>query len=475
MPDQPSSLSSFKRATLLAALTGVGRFTCGLELHTMAQIGYGYDPEVLPHAALRSIRRRNPAAYRASRRVTGIPRRPDLYSVVHADPVMREEAVAWLWEPQMLSVVLGAVGSAFNYGTAIVLFDIGRKTLVFNAPSEDGDEKNRKRTSKNFTHYVAAHVVPIEEVTPELGPDGRPVSVSYNGQTFGRDRFLLLAWDAEDGELRGQGALQRAWKAFCEDVLVSLLETKYLEHSVDPRMIARAPSGPVKAEDGEEPQEAIDYMLDLVAGSRGGSTIGLPSDADGEGNKHYDLEPVELADVSEIWETALARRRRSILEAFCLPTEEETSNPDGIDGEIREFVDDIATFACGAINEMLATVHRFNYDPVKVPAPYARTSDVGKAAARRTIKELLALANQQPAGEIARRLDAPAALDQLGAPVREEDDAPDAPDADGTGRDPGRPRDGIGPRQDRREKRKDQEGGEPDGPPADGTPTKGTS
>lgn len=456
MPEPISVSPQFSRAAMVASMLGVGRLTCGLELQTLAQLGHGLDPRAVPIEALQAMGT-HPTVYISQRTLTGIIQRPDLFSIDHKDPAIAAEASAWLYP--LLPTILAGAARAFDYGSCVIVFDVGREPLVYwSAASPDVAE--RKRTAVDLTRYVDAFEIRPDYCVPQLGRDGRIEALAISGQTYSRDRIHVWTWDPEFGDLCGQGARRRAWTHYCEDLIISLLESKYLERSVDPVRQARAPAGPAGAgitdEDGK-PMKALDFMMGLVSGVRGGGVLGLPSDRDAEGNYYYDLETVELPDRSEVWEKGIVRRRASIMLAYlCTPQLgglDEVGTLDGrtLDGMLREFIDDLATWTATGLTKILERVHRANYDPAKVPPPSVRPTDVGKSAARRMLKELLALANSQPQGELAQRFDVPKALDHLGAPVRPADQAPDLPDAPDAGQAPGRKQDATSDRQDRRD------------------------
>jgi hypothetical protein len=464
MPNEqpPTDFAPFRRTALVNSRwqLGIGSMTAVLELDAVARTAHGVNPDLLSVEALRLLSS-VPEVYMAEQTITGIVRRPDLYTVQHDDPRMVAEVEEWLWP--LLGVLCGAAARAFAYGTVAVVLDVERRTIRVRA-ARDSSSPARNRTLVDHTHFYRAH-----ELHPDLcqvltDEAGAFAAVEFGGRSYDAGRAHLWAWDPEFGSLAGQAARRRAWRAICEAAIVSVLEAKYLERSVDSPRVVRAPAGKVPGTD----QDALEFAVELVSSLTGGGQAGLPSERDASGNYYYDVAPLELPDRADVWEKAIHRRERKVMLAYlvgpALGGISDAGASDGrtLDSMLREFVDNLATWVAGGLTRIVELVHAANYTR-DVAAPRIVATDVGKAAARRMLKEVLGLVNANAAGEIARTVDVPAALDRLGVPVRDPESAPEA-DAGGA-RPVGRPRDELGDRQERRERSTTDEGEDDTGGP----------
>ncbi|HYE92709.1 MAG TPA: hypothetical protein VEA38_16890 [Terriglobales bacterium] len=464
MPDPAVDLARFKRASSMLLASMHGRFTLPLELHTIAQLGYGMDPRTVPVTALQ-LMGSNPAVYLAERTISGIIRRPDLYSVKHDDPKVRAETEAWLWP--LLPTLLGGAARAFAYGTIVSVLDWERKTLrIMVAAEEKG--KPRLRTLVEHTHFREAFELHPDSTTFQLDDAGRVVSVVSEGGTYGADRVAPWIWDPEFGSVLGQGARRRSWADYCRHLIVSVLRDKYLERSVDSPRIAYAPEGFVNPED-EERTPIPEFVGTLLDDLRGSGNIVFPSVRDAAGNKKYEVQALDLPDRAEVWDAALNRIEGNIFNAYLMSPSLGAVGGDAggvasktLEGMIDEHIEDLASFAAAGLSRLVEIVHRANYDPQKVAPPEIAATDVGKAAARKIYQEVLRLGNGAARGEVALRTDVPALLDKLGIPLR---DAPLDPfkHPDPSAPEVGRPENPSSERADRREDARTEEGEEDTG------------
>lgn len=457
MSDPVVDLSKFKRATSGLVAGSYGRYSLGLEVHTIAQLGYGLDPRTVPVSALQ-LMTTLPPVYMAIRTISGIIRRADLFSVKHGNPKIVAEVEAWLW--RLLPRLLGGAARGFIYGSVVVILDWERATLRIMVPKEGAAP--RAKTLVDHTHFSAAYEIHPDETTFNLDPAGEIVSVNTLGGTYSKDRAVAWIWDSEFGDVQGQGALRRAWRSYCEWLIVSLLRDKFLERSVDAPRVAFAPDGKVTV--GGVEWEIPAYVGHLLDELRGSGSLTLPSVRDGGGNLKYDVKLLDVnAAAADVFDKALDRCEASIfLACLVAPTLggglEEASGGAGrtLDGMLREHIEDLANFAAQGLTDLVQTVHRANYDPAKVDPPEIVATDVGKQAARKIYQEVLRLANSASRGEISMRTDIPRLLDKLGIPLRDAPMDPFAEPSPGAGPDPGssppgRPSDPMGQRQDRRD------------------------
>lgn len=475
--DTPSDLTPFKNANQ-SGIALAPNYTAPLERHMVGQIGYGIDPDFAPISMLSKMGR-HPTVYLAERRISGIMRRPDLYSVTHADAAMKAEVEAWLWP--LLPRVLQAAARAFALGSSALVFDWSVRDLRLQVPTADG-LKTRLRTLRDHVHYGTVHEVPNDIV--KLDVDGAYDLKALNvwQVAFDPDRVHVWVWDPEPrNPWLGQGARRRAWADYCELLILSFMRTKYLEKNVDLPRVGYCPPGETKTTPDGPPVSNASIMQAILFGSRNGAAIVLPDTRDEKGNRRWEASilpgPNGAGDeFTRAIEMAEARIAMSYLVAPSMGgLEDPASGGAGraLEGAVYEFVEDLAIWVAQGLTAIVEQVHRMNYGE-DTPAPSVEVTDVGKAGARKLLLAALQIAPQ--AGlEIARRMDVPKVLDRVGVPLREEVPAdvaaatqvPVEPVAKGKA---GRPRDLTGDREQRREDAATEDGadavGAPDEAPA---------
>jgi hypothetical protein len=195
-----------------------------------------------------------------------------------------------------------------------VIFDWGARDLRIEVPRDDGGV--RGRTLKAHVHYVAAHEVWPGDAKARVDDD-ELLAVEVGGRLYAADRAHVLRWDAEFGAWVGQGARRRAWSDYGKSLAVSVLQSRYLERSVDSPRVAWAPPGTQKVEGSELP--SIKHMNKLLAMLKGSGSITFPSTRDASGNKRYELEVLDLPDRKDVWHQALNRYDAGILKAYLVP------------------------------------------------------------------------------------------------------------------------------------------------------------
>lgn len=473
MPDSVD-LSKFKRKTMVAGGQAVvsasySRYTLQADVQTLAQLGYGWDGRAVPVHALQSMGT-CPAVYLAERTVTGIVRRPDLFSIRHPDKAveakLRAEIEAWLWP--LLPKITAAAARAFAYGTVAVVFDWERKTLKVRVPKDGG--KARKKTLERHTHYGKVFEIHPDATQLRVDEQSTVTHVQTLVASYPMTRAHAWEWDPEFDEHVGQGARRRAWSSYCEWLIVRLLRDKYLERSVDSPRVAYAPGGKVEV-DGVT-YEKVDYVLKLLQDLRGSGEVGLPSDRDKEGNKQYEIDVLEIPDRAEVWDQALNRIEADIYAAYLVSALGGLDDAGGaasrtLEGMLKEHVEDLANWIAQGLTELVEHVHVANYDPEEVEAPEVYATDVGKREARKNLMDVLRLVNQAGRGEASMRADVPKLLDKIGVPLRDE--PPVFPPGWGgqSGGEPGRQKEDSSDRQRRRDEADTEEGEDDTGGPRD--------
>ena len=446
-------LSPFVRAGQELGLDANVGFSRTLDLWAQAQLGHGANPALVPLRALQAMGA-HPVVYLAERTLTGLIRRPNLYYVSHPEKRIVKETEEWLWP--LLPGVLEAAARAFAYGAVPVIFDWGTRDLRIEVPRYEGGV--RSRTLKAHVHYVAAHEVWPGDAKVVV-EDDELLAVKVGQQLYAADRAHVFRWDAEFGGWAGQGARRRAWTDYQKSLAVSVLQSRYLERSVDSPRVAWAPPGTQKVDGRELP--SIKHMNQLLSMLKGSGSITFPSTRDANGNKRYELEVLDLPDRKDVWHQALNRFDAGILKAYLVPPSlagiEDLAAAGAriLDGMLREFIQDLATFAADNLTRIVARVHSVNYDPSKIAPPTILAYEV-PAAVRKLYLEVLRLIGASQGGEApADWVDVPALLDQLGVPLRT---AP-APKEEPAGGVPGRPPDLTSERQERREDARTDEPG----------------
>jgi len=395
----------------LAGLTG------GQEAWVRAHIRQGTDPGAVPLQALKAMGT-HPVVYLAEQTIAGLVRRPNLYYVSHPEKRIVKETEEWLWP--LLPTVLAAAARAFAYGSVPVVFDWGVEDLRVQVPRVQG-AGTRNRTLARHAHYVSAHEVWPGDVELEVEHDALR-ALRYAGRRYGAERACVFRWDPEFGSWAGQGARRRAWSSYCNSLVVGLLQSRYLERSVDSPRVAWAPPG-TQTVDGEEVSN-INHMNILLTALRGSGAVTFPNTRDAHGNRRYELDTLDVPDRKDVWHQALNRYDGGILKAYLVPPSlaglEDLAAAGAriLDGMLREFIQDLATFAAAALTELVATVHAVNHDPSRVPAPEVLAYEV-PAAVRKLYLEVLRLIGAADREEApADWVDVPALLDQLGVPLR---------------------------------------------------------
>ena len=447
-------LTPFVRAVQDLGLESSAAYSSVLEAWVQAQVKQtSADPTAVPLRALQAMGT-HPVVYLAERTITGLIRRPNLYFVSHPEKRIVKETEEWLWP--LLPTVLEAAARAFAYGSVPLVFDWGTRDLRIEVPRYEGGV--RSRTLREHVHYVAAHEVWPGDAKVQV-EDDELLAVKVGGRSYAADRAHVFRWDAEFGAWIGQGARRRAWPDYAKSLAVSVLQSRYLERSVDAPRVAWAPPGNVKVEGAEIP--GIRHVNQLLLALRGSGVVTFPSTRDANGQKRYELEILDIPDRKDVWHQALNRYDAGILKAYLVPPSlagiEDLAAAGAriLDGMLREFIQDLATFAADNLTHLVARVHAVNYDPSKVAPPTILAYEV-PAAVRKLYLEVLRLIGAAQSGEApADWVDVPALLDQLGVPLRT------APVERGEGRGlPGRPPDLTSGQQERREEARTDEPGD---------------
>jgi len=409
-------LSPFVRASQGNRTLGC-QYSLALEGWVQSRLAHSSDPNLVPLRVLQAMAS-HPVVYLAEQTITGLIRRPNLYYVSHPDKRIVKETEEWLWP--LLPKFLAAAARAFAYGSVPVIFNWGVEDLRVQIPRAEVPG-TRSRTLKAHVHYVSVHEVWPGAVEVEVEND-RLKGIRFEGRKYSATRAHVLRWDPEFGSWTGQAARRRAWRDYTKSMIVSLLQSRYLERSVDSPRVAYAPPGTQRVGGEEVPN--IRHVNQLLMALRGSGAVTFPSTRDAAGHKRYELDVLDLPDRKDVWHQALNRYDGGILKAYLVPPSlagiEDLAAAGAriLDGMLREFIQDLATFAAVALTELVDTVHSMNHDPAKIPAPEILAYEV-PAAVRKLYLEVLRLIGAARREEApADWVDVPAILDQLGVPIR---------------------------------------------------------
>lgn len=408
-------LKPFQRGSFTANL-GLGRGSTisgalsAMEAHVSKLVSRNADPR---SASWREIQAMgcHPMVYLAERTVTGIIRRPDLYTVEHPDEKVKAETEEWLW-PLMRKGLLDAAARAFSYGNVPVTFNWEKGTLRYRIK-----DRNRSAARTVFTKSYDMLPYPLTAIVRD-GDEAVEFTDYETNEKYSGSRIHHFVWDPEFGDLRGQGARYRAYCDYATSLVLELLQSNYLERSVDPPRVAYAPAGKLDdKDDGEDAMTVADYVASLLQALRGGGAAVFPSQFDENGNKLYDLDVLDLPDRDQVWLRSLGRLDNRILLAYLAsPTlagveDMAAAASRSLEGMLKEFVQDLADWVATNLTEIVAKVYAVNYTD-DMP-PEIRATDVGKAGAKKMLLEVLRIASD----ETSRYVDVAKGLDKLGIDV----------------------------------------------------------
>lgn len=461
-------LGEFKRATW--GLLNGGQMLALLQVLS-GEIGSATRPEQVPLETLGAMGW-DPVIYLGEAAASAPVKDPSVYFVEHGDPSVVAETEAWLW--RLLPAVLDPIARSLAYGAIPYVLDWTVEDLTITVQKEGAAPRNRNL--REHVHYKSVH-----EIWPgdaEILADNDDVAaIRYNGRDYGPDRAFVAIRDRQFGRWLGQGSRRRAYRAWFDDLMITLWECRWLERSVDPPRIGFAPQGVIKI-DGQE-FLATQILSDVVMALKNGDAGSLPSTRDEKGNPLWDVKPMDLPDRSEVWRKACtARDAKKLLASLCPPStvgaEDATFAGARIPGEFFvEFVESNCRFAAAELTKLVEVVHRVNARSGSSSPPEIRARQLPQAKRKLLLEvyKAAAAAEQSLGGGkfvTLAELVSPTILDELGVPRRQTNEAARDKAAPPPG--PiGRPSEPTGGRQDRRDSAVTPEGQDANGSPAAGS------
>lgn len=460
LPDLPKpDPTQFSRQPFAGGLNASQLLMLGASV--AGKIGEHTDPESIPWDVLDAMAY-DPWVYLGEQAFSAPLRDHTLYYFAHDDPALVAEAEAWFFRPRFASSLLRYVTGAFAMGLSVYVLDWTAEDLTIQVTGPSGVPRARRLASHQ--HYVAAHELHPGEVDELQVEADRLVSIRIGRNVYRSDRAFASVYGERYGRWHGQASRRRAWRHYYKSEFVELWQGRWLERGVDPPRIAYAPDGLVEI-DGVQ-LRATDLMASAIQALKGGGVGVLPSKMDAQGHQIWSVQPMDLPDVSDTWHKALDQCASAKLIASLVPpstagVEETTFAGARVPNDLFvELLEEAAQWVADQVSAVLEVVHRVNHgDATRAPVCMAREiprtkikrlMEVYRAAA--SAPRLVAEGKEVTLNELVDE----SIIDELGIPRRPTSQA--ARDQRPEVGQPGRPRDLLGDREERRESAREPEG-----------------
>jgi len=372
LPDSPD-LSGFgqvrgagdlQRAASAAVLLGevylgeIGQHATGASASWAVMEAMGFDPVI----AVGEFAARAPALD------------ADLYYLVGGDPGVLAEVESWLRPllPRLVEIVTRAV--AWGVAPLAMTWDVAGASVVVERPGA----RPRRKTIAARPYFCG-----VEDLHPartQVVHKGRELlALSHDGQDYRTDRAFLPIWDRQHGSWCGIGTRRLAYAAWKEELFVVLQRGRYLERSVDPPRVGRAPLGVVKIAGEDVP--CTEVVSRGLAALRNGGATGLPSTTDEKGNPLWGIDVMQLPERSAVWERALDRTAaRKLLACYTPPTNvmADAATHSGARTPQQVFSDatqHVANFTASVLTRVVATAVYYAWG-ADVAAPAVRAREI---------------------------------------------------------------------------------------------------
>jgi len=454
-----------------------------LSSFVLGDIGHGTLPQHVPWHVLDAMGW-DPIIYLSERAMASPLLDAALYVVEHDDPRLKAETEAWLRPllPRLLPVIVRAL----SLGAAPYVFNWVSEDLTISVARDGAAPK--KEELPQHQHYGSVHDLHPGTVQLRV-EDDRLIEVIHAQNTYKDDRAFVSVWDAQFGQWDGKASRRRAYKPWFDSLHAELWQGRYLERSVDPPRIGYAPKGDVTI-NGETMRATTLLASAVMALKNGGAGI-LPGIRDKDGNYLYEVAPMQLPDVHSVWHDALdAYDAKMMLAALVPPTTGGLSEGSFSGARIPndmfvELLEGAASWVAEQLTCIVAMPHIVNRTgKTKPPVVKSRELPRDKIKRLEAIYQSAATVERRTANgktvTLAELIDV-SILDELGIKRRSVEDAARDSGGGGGGGEapsgaPGRPREPMGDREERRRNAKTPEGeddvGAVDGAPKVSTPTK---
>lgn len=437
-----------------------------LALWASHEVDAKVDPWCLPFSALRRMDT-DPIVYLAERAITALIRKPDLYHVWHplGDKALVSEAEEWLWS-LFGRGLLDVLARSFVYGAVPYVLDTDDGDLIVRVPSSSATG-SRKRTLPGYWRYVGVNELRPDRVQVEVDKHNALVALTdlSTGNVYDAGVARVAVWDRQFGEWTGQAARRRAWPAWAKSRIFETLQARYLERTVHTPLIIYAPGEDVRPDGATEDIPVGEFIAEQLSELVGGGYMNLPSDETSGGKRKYEAVPLELPERSDVWERALDRFDSQKLAAYLVPPAMSMIDDAIGGGAARVLRDLFSTFVEGLVGHvateltgLVQTVHAMNHNKRTVMACEVKANEIPEKVQKLYLDVLGKVGEASRLGE---RVDVNALLDHMGVPRLL--DSPEGGAPGGGERGPGRPRDPMGQREERREDARTPEGEEDTG------------
>lgn len=429
----------------------------------LGKVGEHTDPETVPWYALDAMEY-DPWISLGEQAFAAPLRDHTLYYFEHDDPAIVAEAEAWFFRPRLCSPLLRYITGAFSMGLSIYVADWTAEDLTIKVPSKSGGEPRNKNLPAH-QHYVTFHEIHPGEADELRAQADRLLWVRYAGNTYRTDQAFVSVNGERYGRWRGQSSRRRAWKAYYKGEFVDLWQGRWLERGVDPPRIAYAPDGLIELNGTKI--AATDLMAAAIHALKGGGTAVLPFKPDDKGNQAWSVSPMELPDVHDTWHRALDQCASAKLIASLVPPSTAGVSDTTFAGArvpndmFVELLEEKAQWTADQISAVLEVPHRINHGD-KIRPPLCKAREIPRTKIKRLLevfKTAATVARRVEDGKevtFAELLDE-SILDEIGVPRRPTADAARPPRSPEAGA-PGRKKDELGGREERREVAREPEG-----------------
>lgn len=455
-----TSGGDFEEANLYAAIvkSGAGGAVHTLERWVDHQVTAKTRADLIPNYVLRRMGC-HPMVYLAEYAITGLARRPNLFHVKTSDDLARAETEEWLW--RLLPCLVPQILRAYVYGTCPIVLNWRVGPFMFEGPSK-GKSDTRKYTRSEFVYPVSSNDLWLDDVGV-VSSDGRTFEGIEQGDTrYPPGRSMLAIWDRQFGSWIGESARRRAASPWLKSLIFELLQARYLERSVDPPRVIKAPAGTVKDSKGNE-ISVQKLVRSIFASLRNAGVASLPSELGPDEKPRYDVEVLDLPDRSDVWLHALNRFDEQILTAYLVPPGITGVDMSGGGARVTEnlfgaFLESMLEFVAGELTQLVEWCWEKNHT---TGAPPEVMPNRLPERQQKLLLEVLKLVGGDRVGSV---VDVNALAGQLDLALLPDSEQRQRAEGDSS-RPPGRPRDATGEREKRREDAESPEGQEDTGAP----------